>query len=418
MCDETALTKTVKTVRKPLYCDTPPKPNSMHPLTHDIVISGAGPAGSVLALMLAAKTDRPERIALVGNISGNSDSKPDSDPTHVPDPRTLALNHGSRVLLDQLGAWPAQAADMHTVHVSQQGRLGRTLIDRRDLEVPRLGSVVTYSGLLATLHDSLHNSGVDVIDHSGSDITFTGRNVTYALPDRQLLANAAVQSDGRQPQGLKRVYNQHAVLATVQASLAQPNVAYERFTRDGPLALLPHPDDTSVYAVVWCCSPEQAGQLHSIDRLAFDRALHQHFGDRLGTLHSVGDRHVFPLSMHAGATLINPHTVAIGNAAQTLHPVAGQGLNLGLRDVAQLSLTLAPWLARPDSDVTPYLQAFTRRRRMDRWLTAGITDVLPRVFTTANPLIEHASGLALLGLDLFPPVRHTLARHLLQGLRI
>lgn len=390
----------------------------MQPLTHDIVISGAGPVGSTLALMLSAKTDQPERIAVVGNITAKPESEPDQDNAQLPDPRTLALNHGSQVLLDQLGAWPAHGADIHTVHVSQQGRLGRTLIDRHDLDVPRLGSVVAYSELLTTLHDSLHNSGVDVIDSACSSVTSSGRNVRCALPDRQLLARAAVQSDGRQPQGLKRHYDQHALLATVHASQPRPNVAFERFTRDGPLALLPHPADTSIYAVVWCCHPDQASALQSMSRPDFDRALGQHFGDRMGVLQSRGERHVFPLSMHAGASLINPLTVAIGNAAQTLHPVAGQGLNLGLRDVAQLSLTLAPWLAHPERDVTPYLQAFTRRRQMDRWLTAGITDFLPRVFATANPLVEHGSGLALLGLDLIPPARQTLARHLLQGLRI
>lgn len=390
----------------------------MQPTTHDIVISGAGPVGSALALMLAAKTDQPERIALIGKITGVSEPKSRPDASEAPDPRTLALNHGSRVLLDQLGAWHANAADIHTVHVSQQGRLGRTLIDRHDLQVPRLGSVVAYSELLATLHHSLHNSGVDVIDQHASKISTSGPYVTCTLADRQLSARAAVQSDGRQPDGLQRHYGQHALLATAQASLPRPHVAYERFTRDGPLALLPHPANMAMYAVVWCCPPEQAQQLHTVDRPEFDRALHQHFGDRLGILHSVGERHVFPLSMHAGATMINPLTVAIGNAAQTLHPVAGQGLNLGLRDVAQLSLTLSPWLSRPDSDVTPYLQAFTRRRRSDRWLTAAITDVLPRIFTTANPLVEHGSGLALLGLDLIPQARQTLSRHLLQGLRI
>lgn len=390
----------------------------MQPLTHDIVISGAGPVGSTLALMLAAKTDRPERIALVGKMTANTDSRPELKKADSPDPRTLALNHGSRVLLDQLGAWPDDAADIHSVHVSQQGRLGRTLIDRDDLDVPRLGSVVAYSELLTTLHHSLHNSGVDVIDEASSSMSSFGRHVGCTLRDRQLFARTAVQSDGRQPHGLKRHYGQHAVLATVQASLPQPGVAYERFTPDGPLALLPHPGGASIYAVVWCCSPEQADTLRTMPRPDFDLALQQHFGDRMGVLHSLGERHVFPLSMHAGPTLINPLTVAIGNAAQTLHPVAGQGLNLGLRDVAQLSLTLAPWLARPDSDVTPYLQAFTGRRRMDRWLTAGITDFLPRVFTTANPLVEHGSGLALLGLDLIPAARQTLARHLLQGLRV
>lgn len=388
----------------------------MQTSTHDIIISGAGPVGSTLALMLAAKTDRPERIALVGKTTAESVAAADAD--HAPDPRTLALNHGSRVLLEQFGTWPGTSADICTVHVSQQGRLGRTLIDRHDLDVPRLGSVVAYSGLLATLHDSVHNSGIDVIDQASPGLALSGQHIRCTLPDRELLARAAVQSDGRQPQGLQRHYGQHAVLATVAASLAQPGFAYERFTRDGPLALLPHPEDPAVYAVVWCCAPDEATRLQTIDHHAFDHALQAHFGDRLGVLRSVGDRHVFPLSMHAGATLINPRTVAIGNAAQTLHPVAGQGLNLGLRDVAQLALTLAPWLARPDAEVTPYLDAFTRRRRLDRWLTAGITDFLPRVFTTANPLVEHGSGLALLGLDLIPPARHGLARHLLQGLRI
>ena len=121
--------------------------------------------------------------------------------------------------------------------------------------------------------------------------------------------------------------------------------------------------------------------------------------------------------MHAGPSLINDRTVAIGNAAQTLHPVAGQGLNLGLRDAAQLGLALGPWLAQPDADPAPLLARFANMRRPDRWLTGGITDFLPRVFSTGNPLVEHAGGLALLALDLASPLRTPLARHLLQGLR-
>jgi len=151
---------------------------------------------------------------------------------------------------------------------------------------------------------------------------------------------------------------------------------------------------------------------------------------------------VFPLSLHAGPSLVNARCVAIGNAAQTLHPVAGQGLNLGLRDAAQFAQAMAPWLARlhgtgseearpgvarpgaarpspaqAESDPAPLLRQFAGRRRADRWLTAGITDFLPRVFATGNPLVEHAGGLALLALDLAPPLRKPLARHLLQGLR-
>src|SRR5690606_9836514 len=116
-------------------------------------------------------------------------------------------------------------------------------------------------------------------------------------------------------------------------------------------------------------------------------------------------------------SLINARCVAIGNAAQTLHPVAGQGLNLGLRDVAQLAQVLAPWLARPETDPVGLLAHFARQRRPDRWLTAGITDFLPRIFATGNPLVDHAGGLALLALDMLPALRNPLARHLLQGLR-
>jgi 2-octaprenyl-6-methoxyphenol hydroxylase len=115
--------------------------------------------------------------------------------------------------------------------------------------------------------------------------------------------------------------------------------------------------------------------------------------------------------------LLGQRAIAIGNAAQTLHPVAGQGLNLGLRDAAQLAIALGPWLAQPDSDPTHLLADFARRRRPDRLLTGGVTDFLPRIFATGNPLVEHAGGLALLALDVLPGLRRPLARHLLQGLR-
>lgn len=387
-------------------------------LSHDIIIHGAGPTGSALALMLARKTKQPERIALVGKGLHAPDApRATASQPESPDPRTLALNHGSRVLLEQLNAWPDRAADIHTVHVSQQRRLGRTIIKRQDLDVPRLGSVVAYDALIHALHAQVHNAGITLVGQTATSMTLTGNHVICSLPETTITAKVAVQSDGQPPHGLQRHYQHDAVLATVQASHPHPHVAYERFTRQGPLALLPHPDDTRVYAVVWCCSPAQAQHLQTLGKPAFDAALNHHFGERLGTLRSMGDRHTFPLSLHAGPSMINHRIVAIGNAAQTLHPVAGQGLNLGLRDVAQLALTLSPWLARPDTDASPYLHNFTRRRRPDRWLTASITDFLPRIFTTGSPVVEHGCGLALLGLDLIPEVRHTLARHLLQGLR-
>ncbi|SHH93712.1 FAD-dependent monooxygenase [Pollutimonas bauzanensis] len=382
--------------------------------TYDIAISGAGPVGSALALILAAKSPDPRRIALIGRHAA---ALPGAAPAAQapPDPRTLALNHGSRVLLEQLGAWPGASASIDVVHVSQRGRLGRTLIDCAELGVARLGSVVAYDALLASLRRALARSGVALLEAP------PGRAVTGPVePDRggrRVSSALAVQSDGSRPQGIRRDYKQHAVLATVRAARPRQGWAFERFTAQGPLAVLPHPQGNDVYGIVWCCPPAQAQRLLALDGPAFEAALHDAFGDRLGRFLCLGERHVFPLSLHAGPSLLDARTVAIGNAAQTLHPVAGQGLNLGLRDAAQLGQALAPWLARPHTDAGHLLAQFARNRRPDRWLTAGITDFLPRVFTTGNPLVEHACGLALLTLDLLPALRNTLARQLLQGLR-
>ncbi|WP_409079840.1 FAD-dependent monooxygenase [Pusillimonas sp. SM2304] len=379
--------------------------------TYDIVISGAGPAGSALALILAGKSPRPERIALLGrqfHAGRHQDGGVD--------PRTLALNHGSRVLLEQLNSWPAESASIDTVHVSQRGRLGRALITHDELGVPRLGSVVTYDALLAAQHQALRQSGVTLLEAASTPLPGPG-HVLFQHEGRDLSGSVAIQSDGARPQGIERHYKQHAVLATVRASRPRKGWAFERFTRQGPLAALPHPQQDDVYGIVWCCAPEDAARLQALPDHEFETALHRMFGDRLGRFQCLAERHVFPLALHAGPSLISDRTVAIGNAAQTLHPVAGQGLNLGLRDAAQLGQALAPWLARPHTDPSPLLARFAGMRRPDRWLTAGITDFLPRAFSTGNPLVEHAGGLALLALDLAPFLRKPLARHLLQGLR-
>lgn len=420
-------------------------------LTHDILIRGAGPAGSTLALLLARVSRNPQRIALIGDTLPGAPDPVGASPTaegsaqpgtrdtgatpdtgasaepgqantsavtaRQPDPRTLALNHGSRTLLETLDAWPQHSADIHTVHVSQRGRLGRTVIDHRDLKVPRLGSVVSYDGLLTHLHERVRQSGIELITATTPRLELHGEQLLCDLGTRQLRAALAVQSDGRRPERIVRHYGQSAVLTTVSAEQPRPGWAWERFTRHGPLALLPHPQGGASYAVVWCCPQEQAAELRELPLPAFDDALNHCFGDRLGVLRTNGDRHVLPLALHAGPTLLNARTIAIGNAAQTLHPVAGQGLNLGLRDVAQLALSLSAWQADPHSDPRAALVEFRRRRQPDRWLTGAITDLLPRVFSTGHPMMEHTCGLALLGLDLIGPVRRILARQLLQGMR-
>lgn len=376
----------------------------------DIAIIGTGPVGCALALCLARQAPDPSRIVLLG---------PDISHTQKAgqiDPRTLALNHGSRSLLESLGAWPQLSADILSVHVSQAQRMGRTLIDQAELGVPRLGSVVSYDAVLTTLHQALARSGIHRI-HARPQRPIAGPAVRIQTDNQTLDAHIALISDGERPKGLHREYGQHAVLASVRATHPIAGRAFERFTRHGPLALLPHPQDEGLYSLVWCVPPTRAQTLQAMDGPAFDHALQQAFGQRLGTLHGLGARPVFPLVMHAGASLLDTHIVALGNAAQTLHPVAGQGLNLGLRDAAQLAQTLASWHHQPLRDAAPELARFAQQRRADRSLTLAITDTLPRLFATSSPLIQHACGAGLMALDLLPALRKPLARHLLQGLR-
>lgn len=384
----------------------------------DVAILGAGPVGGALALALARKAPDPARIALI------SPPRPAAPPPGTGmgasagvDPRCLALNHGSRAYLETLQAWPERSAEILHVHVSQARRLGRVVIDRDDLGVPRLGDVVRYDDVVDTLEAALQHSGVTRIEGRALP-HLVGQHVECRHESGAVTARLAVQSDGMRPRGIERHYGQHAVLANVRAERPRDGWAYERFTRSGPLAALPHPQAPDLYSIVWCCSPQQAEALRGMPASEFDSRLYDHFGGRLGRFQSVGRRAVFPLALHAGATLINKRCLAVGNAAQTLHPVAGQGLNLGLRDVAQLVQSLSPWLLRPDTDPQPWCAEFVQRRQGDRWLTMAITDFLPRVFSTGNRLLEHAGGAALLAMDLVPPLRNQLARQLLHGLRI
>lgn len=380
---------------------------------YDIAILGAGPVGHVLALLLARLAARPQRIALLAGAAPEPG-------TAVPsaDPRVLALNHGSRVLLESLQAWPGRAADIRTVHVSQRGRLGSTLIQCGDFQVPRLGSTVSYADLHAALHERVQASGVTVLHGPRAQVqSQDGQGVIVRQGESEVRCGVAVQSDGSGANDLRREYGQHAVITSAQATLPRPGWAWERFTNQGPLALLPHPHPAQGYSVVWCSAPARAAELAQLDNAAFSAALSEAFGTRLGRLSSQAPRHIFPLALNARRTLTQGRVAAIGNAAQTLHPVAGQGLNLGLRDAARLAQGLADWLASPAADPAAALAAFAQARRADRWITAGLTDLMPRAFATGLAPVEHACGLGLLALDLAAPLRAPLARHLLQGLR-
>ncbi|MGU9992072.1 UbiH/UbiF/VisC/COQ6 family ubiquinone biosynthesis hydroxylase [Bordetella avium] len=377
----------------------------MNEPVYDIAILGAGPVGQTLALLLAQNARQPERIALLAGEPGRA--------APASDPRVLAMNFGSRVLLESLDAWPRQHADIRHIHVSQRGRLGRTVINHQDFDVPQLGSVVPYAGLHATLSEQVARSGVTVLHGPLASISAQGLEGVELNGRRYRIA---VQCDGSGGSDVRRDYSQHAILTSARATLPRAAWAWERFTREGPIALLPHPQQNGGYSVVWCVAPERASELAALDDRQFSAALSQAFGDHLGRLHCEAPRHIFPLALKARRTQVQGRVATIGNAAQTLHPVAGQGLNLGLRDAAQLARALQGW--HPADPPLERLAEFARSREADRWITAGLTDLMPRVFSTGLAPVEHACGLTLLALDLAAPLRAPLSRHLLQGFRV
>ncbi|KAF1040265.1 MAG: 2-octaprenyl-6-methoxyphenol hydroxylase [Herbaspirillum frisingense] len=382
----------------------------MTPDDFDLIICGGGPVGQSVAGLLARRGRDAARIALI-------DMK--APEQAAADPRTIALSYGSRQILEELGAWDAvgkSATAIEQIHVSRRGHFGRTLLDRKDYDLPALGYVARYGDVNQALAAATAPLGLSLFRPAEAEtLAEEDDHVTVSLKDgRVLRATLAIQAEGgvfgeQRQKSVQRDYDQLGLIAHVRADQAIPHRAFERFTDEGPLALLPQDDG---YALVWCVRPATGEGLLALDDAAFLAALNRAFGDRVGRFTRVGQRHAFALGLNAkpGQTR---RVVAIGNAAQTLHPVAGQGLNLGLRDAR----VLADVLAR---DLSPQaLQAFDRQRDQDRGLTIRLTDLMARVFagsSQGSPL-QAALGLSLGAIDLLPPARDLLAEQMMFGRR-
>lgn len=377
----------------------------------DIVIVGAGPVGMTLALALAGSA---QRVVLV-------DHRPRG--AWAGDPRALALSHGTRQLLERLDAWnTAAATPIRTIHVSQRGGFGRTLLDAAEYSVPALGYVMRYRELAATLNAALdaQRDAVRWLDDSAvGDIQTDGDaarlTVTRHGQAQQLSARLIVHAEGSPPDapGIKvRDYHQHAVLAEVRSASGHANRAWERFTPDGPLALLPL---GKAYSVVYTVPPEKAARLLELDDAGFLAALRTQFGSRLDFVAS-GPRSSYPLALRVRAQLTQTRQVWIGNTAQTLHPVSGQGFNLGLRDAWELAETLLA-NGHDDAGDPAALAAYARARRLDRQGSTAFTDGIVRLFSNDLPPLRAARGLGLLALDLCPPLRHFVAKRMIWGAR-
>ncbi len=372
----------------------------------DVLIAGGGPIGAAVALGLRG-------VGLDVALA-----EPEVRPTAGF--RPIALSHGSRQILEGLGLFGRFAATpIETIHVSQAGGFGRTVIRREDHEVPALGYVCDASALAAALADA--TSGQRVAGHvvgwrpEGEAIRVV---VDTGGERREIAARLLVLADGGQIAGddlAMRDYGQTAIVAQVRTEIVRRGIAWERFTDDGPLALLPDVDGAS--ALVWTVRTGEAARLLEASGERFLASLGARFGHRLGRFIAVGPRASMPLRLvFRRSSVAGPRAVAVGNAAQTLHPVAGQGLNLGLRDAVELA-ALIRRTAPPALGGEAFLAEYRARRRVDRLAAIGVTNFLAGIFGDPSPPLRAARGLGLVALDLVPPARRLFARRMMLGLR-
>lgn len=386
---------------------------------YDIVIVGGGMTGATLACSLAASD---HSVALLeANPFGALDQ-----PSY--DNRSVALAFGSRRILEGLGLWSAiapAATSIKAIHVSERGRFGATRLDHRQEGVEALGYVVPNRDIGRAVYarlDAEHNIDVLVpsrfqdlvIDASHATITMTQKEGADAVP-RQVRCRLLIAADGAGSEVRRRLgigvtrtdYAQTAIIANVTPSRHHAHTAFERFTDTGPLALLPMTEGRC--SMVWTLNSEGAENAMRLGDSEFLENLQARFGYRLGHFTKIGARRAYPLSMSNARELVKPRAVVIGNAAHALHPVAGQGFNLALRDVAQLAeLLCAPNLGDPGDRAL--LRRYANLRRTDLRRTALFTDALARLFTNPLAPLAQARACALVTLDLVAPLRHLLAR--------
>lgn len=373
----------------------------------DVAIVGAGPVGATAALA-AARSGL--EIAIFEARAATSG-----------DERTLALSHASRERLEEAGAWPrAAATPITSIHISQKGGPGRTLIEAGDPGLPALGYTVAYSALERSLHDALREAGL--APAFGESCTGIDLGEDHACLEfssgRTIRARLLVLADGganaaRIP-GVaftEKDYGQQAVVAAVKSDRAHGGRAWERFTPEGPMALLPVGERL---ALVWTATPAEAARLAALDEGAFLEALQARFGDRAGRFVAAGPRTAFPLRLRAVNSAIARRTVLAGNAAQALHPIAGQGLNLGLRDATAIAAAIA---AHPREALggREMLQAYREARRRDAARGVAFTDFLVSSFADARRLPTWGRGAVLAALDLVPAARRLLADRMIHG---
>ena len=384
----------------------------------DVAIVGGGMVGASLALALRGLG---VDVVLIEGVAPGSGAQPSFDD------RTTALGNASRRIFESLGIWgeiAPQAAGIRMIHVSDAGRFGFARLRAEEQGIDAFGYVVANRVIGAALWgrlSALSSEGIVVrvpatvedieVSADGATFTVVGDGLVRERVEARLLvaadgahsavrAAAAIEADVED-------YDQVAIVANVAADRSHDGTAYERFTATGPLAVLPLYDGS--YGVIWSCRPADATGVLSLDDGSYLRELQARFGWRAGRFVRVGRRVSYPLKLTRAVETTATRTVLIGNAAQALHPVAGQGFNLGLRDAAMLAEVIAN-ADGGDVGAPELLRHFAEWRAADRGGVVRFTDGLVKLFGSSRPGAGILRNLGLLMFDLAPPAKSALAR--------
>ncbi len=388
---------------------------------YDIVVAGGGMVGASLALAIAPLG---LRVAVVEPVARDADAQPSFDD------RTTALSRSSQRMFEAMGLWDdiaAAATPIARIHVSDQGRFGLSHIDAEEQRVEALGYVVINRVLGSVIQSALTAAGgLEILcparikaAETGPDcvrVTVEADATTRQLSCRLLVAADGANSSVREMVGItaeQLAYGQRAVIGNLVTEKPLENCAYERFTENGPLAMLPMTEGRVGF--VWTVSEQDAERVLGLDDAAFLEELQRQFGNRLGTLSRVGERAAYPLMLSKALRLTAQRAALVGNAAHGLHPVAAQGFNLGLRDVAALCDCIADAIAAGGGEVDvgdgQLLRRYAEWRRSDQKKLVGFTDGLVRLFGASAPPLRVLRSLGMLGFDLVPGVRSLFAKH-------
>ena len=379
----------------------------------DVLIIGGGLVGASLACALQAS---PLSVHIVEAFPLRSDAQPSYDD------RTVALSWGSRCIFNAMGVWEAVAESaeaIKTIHISDRGHFGATRLRHHEEQVEALGYVVENRALGEVLYQRLQENERLKLHCPASLIGIEQRAdrviATIEQDGRQkrIRARLLVAADGvvSQVRDLLHIgtnvqdYGQSAVIANVTPGQPHNNVAYERFTDQGPIAFLPMSGNRC--SVVWTVPAEAADELAGLDDAAFLQRLQQRFGFRLGRLLQVGRRQAYSLRLVETTQVVRDRVVIVGNAAHSIHPVAGQGFNLALRDIAMLTELIAE---AEDPGDSATLQSYVEQREEDARRVYRFTDGLVKVFSNSNTPLGHLRAAGLVAVGLVAPLRHELAR--------